>query len=425
MSDTAAEELFEKVVNDPDKDGGLKSDARDAEPRNFFHHVIALSCSKVADGLIDPKLVLSWLLTNLGAGAFLVGLLVPVREAGSLLPQIFTAGAIHGMPRRKWAWAAGSAGQGIAAAGIVLSALFLEGQAAGIAIVALLALLAVSRSVCSVSFKDILGKTVGKSRRGTVSGGAASVASVAVIVFAGLLLSGLIDRLNLVIGAITLAALGWFLAAVTMASLKEFPDEGQAKTAMPKPWATMKQNPQLARFILVRSLLVGTALAPPYLVMLASSGQQETAELGGLVLASAIASFISSYVWGRLSDKSSRRVMIYAGLAAAIALGLAIFVGYAGLASTVWAMPLVLFGLMVAYHGVRQARSTHLVDMAGPDQRAEFTAVSNTLVGVFLLIAGAAAAALANFGAGLVIGVFLVMSVAGAVLALGLDEVQE
>ncbi|MEC8574214.1 MAG: MFS transporter, partial [Pseudomonadota bacterium] len=54
-------------------------------------HVAALAATKLADGLIDPKLVLAWLLNAIGAPGFLIGILVPVREAGSLLPQLALA----------------------------------------------------------------------------------------------------------------------------------------------------------------------------------------------------------------------------------------------------------------------------------------------------------------------------------------------
>ena len=37
------------------------------QPRNFLTHIVSLGATKTADGLIDPKLVLAWLLTHLGA----------------------------------------------------------------------------------------------------------------------------------------------------------------------------------------------------------------------------------------------------------------------------------------------------------------------------------------------------------------------
>ncbi|TQS72333.1 hypothetical protein ERN12_00505 [Rhodobacteraceae bacterium] len=181
----------------------------------------------------------------------------------------------------------------------------------------------------------------------------------------------------------------------------------------------------MRRFIVARALLVGTALAPPYLVLLAANGTQRAASLGGLVLAAALAALLSSYVWGRFSDRSSRRVMVIAGALAAVALMLALGAQWTGLARTQpWAIPVVLFLLMLSYHGVRQGRATHLVDMAGPQTRAGFTAVSNTIVGCFLLLAGALGAVVASVSVPIVIGLFLVMSVAGAYCAAQLQEVQ-
>ena len=422
------EDLFEFFVESSAGDGGLDPEAQKHEAPNFLRHVVSLSASKIADGLIDPKLVLSWLLSHLGAGAGLTGLLVPIRESGALLPQLFTAGAIRGMARRKWAWAAGAAGQGLSAAGMVLAALTLDGKSAGVAIVILLGVLALCRSVCSASYKDVLGKTVGKSRRGAATGAASSAASVGVIVFALVLLTGWGDRFVIVLAAMSLAAVAWIVGALMFSRLEE--------TASPREgglsgWEAVQQlrllqdRPQLRRFVIVRTFLVGTALAPPYLVVLSSQGDTGAlAGLGALVLASSGASLVSSWVWGRMSDRSSRWVLMLSGVAGATALGLALLVWTLGFAGTVWAMPVVLFGLMVAYHGVRQGRSTHLVDMAGPDDRAAYTAVANTAVGAGLLVAGGAFAGVAAVSVPLVIGVFAVMCLVGAWLALGLDEVQ-
>lgn len=69
-----------------------------------------------------------------------------------------------------------------------------------------------------------------------------------------------------------------------------------------------------------------------------------------------------------------------------------------GLATQIWAMPLVLFILMIAYHGVRQGRSTYLVDISPADQRAAYAAVSNTVIGVLLLVAGVVGGGAALFG---------------------------
>ena len=98
--------------------------------------------------------------------------------------------------------------------------------------------------------------------------------------------------------------------------------------------------------------------------------------LGLLVIASAGAGLLSSYVWGRLADRSSRKVLILTAAAATLALLATLGLNAAGVLQDVWALPLVLFVLMIAYQGVRLGRSTHLVDMASQENRAAYTACS-------------------------------------------------
>ena len=424
MPQDLTDELFEYLVDDPDRPGGLSEAAKADEPGNFLRHVGSLSGSKIADGLIDPKLVLSWLLTTLGAGAFWTGLLVPVRESLALLPQLFTTPAITAQPVRKWFWAGGSVVQGICAALIGVAGLTLQGGAAGAVIVGLLAVLALARSVCSASYKDVLGKTVGTSRRGSATGAASTAASAAVILFALLLMTGVGDRMTLVIAALFLAGGFWIAAGALFATLKEQPTTGDAAKRIGwDQFALLRQDPQLVRFIVVRSLLVGTALAPPYFILLTESTALQS--LGALVLASAAASLLSSYVWGRLSDRSSRRVLLYAGLAGGAVLSLVAAMGWLGGIGAPFVLPGALFALMISYHGVRQGRSTHLVDMAGEAERTPYTALSNTIVGVVLFVAGAVFAGVAALSVPLVIALFAVMCWAAAALAVGLDEVQQ
>ena len=315
MQDDVAQRAFETLSGAEDEAQDLSAHAQEAEAPNALRHIASLTMTKVADGLIDPKLMLSWLLTALGAPAVYAGALVPIREAGALLPQIVMAGWVQAMARRKWAWVAGSAGQGIFAALIVGAALLLDGSAAGLAICAALAGLAVSRAACSVSYKDILGKT------------------------------------GVVIGAIALAAALWGGAALLFSTLDEAPSEGGK--AAPASFSILKEDANLRRFILVRGLLVATSLAPPYFVVLAGGEDQSAlGQLGALVLASALASLLSSYVWGRLSDQSSRHVLMLTGIVGALAMVGAVVLALLGMATQIWAMPLVLFILMIAYHGV-------------------------------------------------------------------------
>ena len=398
---------------------GADEDVRNREARNGVRHMVSLSMTKVADGLIDPKLVLSWLAGALGAPAALTGLLVPIREAGALLPQIALAGWVQSMEHRKWVWVLGSLGQGIAAAVIVLIALTLEGFTAGLALCGALAVLAVSRAACSVSYKDILGKTVEKTRRGAVTGVAGSTASIAVLIFAGLLILGLLRDVTPVIIAIGLAALLWVGAATLFSRLEEKASEDTKDTSV--DFTPLKEDKQFRLFIMVRGLLTVTALAPPYFVLL-GGGQSALQGLGALLLASAAAAFVSSYIWGRFSDRSSRKVLFASGMLAAVFAGLAVLAETIGWSETAWVIPVILFFFMLSYQGVRSARSVYLVDMSPEDARSSYAALANTAIGVLLLVTGAFGGALALAGPVASLTGFAVLSVIGGLLALRLDE---
>ena len=401
---------------------GQESDK--AEARNGLRHIFSLSLTKIADGLIDPKLVLSWLLGVLGAPGSFVALLVPLREAGALLPQVLLAPWLEQRKQRRWMWVAGSAGQGAMAAGIAASAIFLQGWAAGLAICVLLATLALFRAACSVSYKDILGKTVGQTKRGAVTGMAGSVASIAVLVFAGLMLSGLIQTKAAVIAAIALAACLWIAAALIFSTLDEDDSTPQKDTGLHRFRDVIREDANLRRFILVRGLLTATALAPPFLAVMTTQGDDNNLRtLGALLVASSAAGFVSSYAWGWLADRSSRMMLLAAGLLGALAMAAGVLANIAGWAQTTAIIPGVLFVLMVAYHGVRQARSTYLVDISPEDRRTVNSAVANLAIGIILLLAGAFGGALSWVGPNAALIGFAAMSALGGLAALSLRDV--
>ena len=402
------------------------------QPGNFLRHVLSLAATKTGDGLADPKLVLSWLFGALGAPAYLIGFLVPVREAGALLPQLAIAAWIRARPQRKWVWAAGSLVQGLSVAGMAATAFFLDGAVAGWTVVGLLATFSIARSACSVSHKDVLGKTVSKSTRGTATGTAATIAAILVLAYGVGLSVGLIEKSVAVIAAFLLVAAGlWIAAAAIFATLAEEPGAteggGNPLTVAGRNLALLRDDAQLRCFIATRALLIPTALAPPFLLALAGeTGGKTLGALGPFVVASGLASVASTYVWGRLSDISSRKVLALAGIVATIVLAATALLGWTlpGLVADGWLAPALLFALMIAYQGVRLGRSTHIVDMASRGNRAAYTALSNTIIGAILVAGGAFGLVAEVYGYEAVLAVFAGMTLLAAFVALGLDEVQ-
>ncbi|MEO0652112.1 MAG: MFS transporter, partial [Planctomycetota bacterium] len=120
------------------------------------------------------------------------------------------------------------------------------------------------------------------------------------------------------------------------------------------------------------------------------------------------------------------RVLMRAGLFAAPSLAIAGLLGALGsdLATEPLVLALLLFGLQIAYQGVRLGRSTHIVDMATPETRAAYTALSNTLVGLLLVGAGLFGLVAEAAGPSAVLGLFTLMCLGASWTARGLDEVQ-
>lgn len=402
------------------------------QPGNFFLQIGALTCTKIGDELASARLVLAWLLSAAGAPAFFAGLLVPVRESLSLLPQLFVAAALRRQPRRKWFWVAGSMVQGACIAAMAVVALTLRNAPAGWAIIALLVVFSLARGVCSVADKDVLGKTVSRTRRGQVSGYASAAAGFVTVAAGAWLQLGVGNGENgaPLFALLIAAAVLWLVASLIYAFVREEPGAteggGNAGREALASLALVKMDARFRRFVITRSLLVSTALLLPFYTMLAREvSGAGAAALGLLLVASGLAATVSSALWGRMSDRSSRAVLRLAALIA----------GVVSLAVSGWALagaPGPAPGLLtagaflvmgIAHAGIRIGRKTYLIDMATMDTRATYVAVSNTLIGVVLL-AGSGFGIVAHWlGTAATIGILGLISLSGFVASGRLDEV--
>ncbi len=109
-------------------------------PGNFFKLGLSQTLTKLADELSSAKTVLPWVMTSIGAPPFLIGFLVPIRESGSLLPQLFIAAAVRNRSRRKYLWALGGILQALALFAMGATVVSLRGNAAGASLIVLLIL---------------------------------------------------------------------------------------------------------------------------------------------------------------------------------------------------------------------------------------------------------------------------------------------
>lgn len=410
----------------------LPDSACRVQPYNYGRHVASLSLARVAEGLADTKLVLAWLLDAIGAPTWTVGLLVPVRESLAMLPQLVISTRVRQRSIRKTVYVTGCVAQGLAIIGFGLVGLMLSGLAAGLVAVGLIAVFALGRSLSSISHKDVLAKTVDRGRRGSVSGTAGTIAAATTLVVAmGYATGGIPLTAPVVAGAVIIGGVMWLVAAVVFNSIREYPGatEGgiNGLAAVIAQLKLLRSDQQLRQLITTRALLLSTALAPPFYIAL--SGDSEPSGLGTLgqfMIASAAASLMSSYIWGHLADRSSRKVLMVAAGLATLSNAVAAFMALAmpeELVSLPF-LPALLFVLVIAHQGVRLGRSVHVVDMADLDNRATYIALSNSVVGLILLAGGVFGIIAQSFGIGTVLALFTFMAAMALMAASRLDEVQ-
>lgn len=433
MAKSTTDEIYRKLVDEEDARicRDIDAEACVETPGNFFLLLVSNFFTKVGDAVASPKTVLAWVTTTVGAPAAFLGFLVPIRESGSLIPQLVIAGYVRRLPVRKGVWVIGSLVQAGAVAGLGLVAVTLQGTAAGWAIIGLLIVFSLARGFCSVAAKDVLGKTIPKTRRGRLTGWSASAAGLVMLgVGAALALPGL-QRADQAAFGWLLAVAGsmWLLGAFFYRRVRELPGEtaggGNAITEAARRLDILRTDADFRRFVIARALLMCSALSAPFYVALGQGAAGSATWLLGLfVIADGLASLVSAPVWGYFADRSSKRVMVVAALITAFT-GLAV-VAASGLAQqligSLWFMPGAYFVLSLAHAGVRVGRKTYVVDLAEGNRRTDYVAVGNTVIGFLLLAVGAIGSLAAAFSVPAVIALLSVMGLAGAVLSAFLAE---
>ncbi|QZN90696.1 MFS transporter [Idiomarina abyssalis] len=410
----------------------IPESACNEQPRSFVLMLLSLMLTKLGDSLVSARLVLPWMLSSLGAPAIFISALVPLRESLALLPQLFVAQKLREQPVRKWFWVAGSIGQALSLLAMLFAVATLDGDMLGWSVVILLALFSLSRGICSVANKDVTGKTVSKTRRGRMSGVAASAAGLLTLLTALVIIFApeMDGQRPLFVALLGAGVALWVVAALLYAGIPEVAGAteggGNALTEAVKSMSLLWQNRQFGHFVVSRALLVAAAFAIPYIVVLIQrEGEAELTSLGSLMLASGLAGLLAGRFWGRWSDSASHHVMAAASVMSTLVMGIALALYYwaPDALGMQWVAAALLFSSAVAHHGARVGRKTYLVDMATQDNRAQLTAVSNTVMGVVLLAGLLLGWVDAAYGVAAVLWVLAAIGVIATFAALRLPDV--
>lgn len=378
---------------------------------------------------MNAKVTLPWLITAIGAPASLVPLLVPLRESGSLIPQVFFSPWVQTFSLRKHVWIAGAIGQAACIAAMGLLILTQQGLAAGLALIALVALFSVAKSLTSLSSKDVIAKTIDKDWRGKLGGFSDGVSGIATLAGSIILVTQNTTGYN-----INQCAYAYFIASVLLlistamyyridepsdTSTQNDTDSLQSRIKTCLSSATFRQ------FLCTRVCLLSSPLAAPFLVMMGSSDKESAFQtLGGFLLANAIANIVAGPIWGYAADLSSRKVMMLASLSSALVCISAAIIAYLELGGAAWIFPSLFLLLTVAHQGIRIGRQTYVINMAEGNQRTEYVAISNSLIGFALLACSGIGLLLLVVPIGLVVAMLSALAMFAILMAYRLPEVE-
>jgi hypothetical protein len=383
-------------------------------PSQFTRLLSISTLTQLADEIVSAKIVLPWILLSLNAPLWMLALIVPIKESGALLPQWSVQKILAAKFSTATIWRTGMAMQGAALFAIAAGMWWLVAASFAAYLVLLaVVVLSLGRALCSFTIKDIQAHNVEKGRRGKLIGAGGSAAGLVTILVALLLWQYSADSAvvgseipeQTVLGLLVIAGclcygLGlWLSRSLSMPE----PIVPEPNTPSGRPvgyvpsvpslslWRYVTHESDLRELIVSRVLLMHGAIVLPLMVLLIAERYEGISSLALVMLASAIASFMSSYIWGWFSDYSARTTLAISAAGCMLSLGWLLTPW--GLAEH-YAAGAGFLLMNLCYSGIRTARKTYLIDMVSHTKRQRYVAAGNTIVGCVLLLVGSAYAGL-------------------------------
>lgn len=412
------------LSSDDDLDRACQSIPRESckeSSKNFTINVCNGAASKLAEQIAGPNLILPWLFQLLGTPVWMFGFLMPIKQSFSLLPQMVVAGQIRQLARRKWVWVGSAIIQALCLLLMIPAALWFSPVSAGFSLLGLLVVFSIASGTASVAFQDVLGKTIDKGHRGRLLARRALVGGL-LTTAAGLLLNRYREAqqdLTPVLILLLVATVLWVLSAFFFALIREFPGAvSGGRNAISESQAGLKlfrQHSGFRKFLTARTLLLSVELATPFYVLHAGELLQlKIQSVGSLIVAIGISQILSSPFWGKMADQTSKKVMALSSLIAFGSALLALFLSFIPIHSFQYVGYLLVFVLIgLAESGVRLGRKTYLVDAVPADERATFTAFSNSFVGIIAIVSGITGLIAQWLGASVMISVIAIFMLLG------------
>jgi MFS family permease len=347
-----------------------------------------------ASALVQPTTLLPAYVASLGGSPFLVGLMVSVLLAGSVLPELWFARGVEASPRKKphlLVAVYSRAGSFLLLGALTLA---LSRSAPALLLALLLVLLAaysLGGSLGSVAYTEIYGKSIEPGRRGRFYASRqllGSLAALAVSYGATRLLQGGGDLPRTY--AVLFLATGGLLAVAGMGFAAVVEPAGQGRPAPPlaaylrEAGRHLRADASLRHLVAVENLSGLHLMLLPFYVLLAQRWLHATpGQIGLFTMAQVLGGALSNLVWGSVNDRRGSAAVLRLCLVFGSALpGLALVL--ARWAPGAYGLVFVILGAAVMSRNL--SFTNLLVDLAPPTLRATYTGLVGTLTAPSLVL---------------------------------------
>jgi MFS-type transporter involved in bile tolerance (Atg22 family) len=408
----------------------VEDEVRDTSQRktllaNFGAIVLNGLFFPTAGKILGAGLLLAWFLDELKSPLFLIGLLIPIQYGLALLAQPWIGQWLSGKPRSAPYYRAQALLRGALWCSLGL-ATWLAGNSNRVLLISIFFFVvagdAIAAGLGNIAFSNALAKTIPQRMRGRVRGGRGMFGAI-IAGTAGALISLFVSKESgLGVFALLFAVAGacYALGGITFGTIQEPRQpqrrESHSAESLVASVKEMLLKQAYRRFLFVEALLIP---ATQGLVFFSIFGRRQfhldLSALGLLVISDALAPLVGNFLWGKLADRQSNRLVL--GAVALLSLisplaAVALYISSEAISHTLMlaTFAVIVFVIGVASAGADLATKNLLLELAPDRKRPVYIGVNDTLVALptMLLVIGGPAIDWFGF-----LPVFIVMGLFG------------
>ncbi len=411
--------------------------------RSFVLGVFNGAIFNLAEALIDPPLVLTWFVSQITSSNLLAGLVSPLGNAGWFLPQVFVSARIQRMERKMPSYTLTAVIRTIA--WVLLAVMVWTVDDPRILLTSFFVLYSVARltsGLAGLTFFDVVAKTIPARRRGSFFSWRQLLGSILGL-GGGWIVKTVLNHPALAFPnghalLFTLYCVVMVPGLVSFIIIRE-PSRKVVNTPvktseqLQRAGQLLRENGVYRRHLSARTALILAGIALPFYGIYAKDKLGAPEGMVGIYVTTRIAAqMLFNLPWGRLSDRYGNRLAMKllslgSGATALLALILTALVGSLQLQGT-W-LPYLALPLFFLDGAIRPAQvlsgSNFLLELVPEDERPLYMGLSNTLMGVVVLISGLGGLVVDLVGFSGLFAVSLALYTLGYVFAAGLPEPRE